>query len=403
MGNQEAVNTINQALESGDYSQAIKVAATAIWDDTLNNELIATASSVLQQSGKALELTDPNQPDFTWSQVAMTSLAHSLEHDFNSATKWLLELSTNYSQPYLVWAKKWIEHPSFFLDFVNMDKEMSQKISNFINGLDHTITEDHADYQNADALACILGKTYDTVTPKPRGVILYYGQILRKLNRWETALAVAADTKAISEEMSYLMESWVWRDKNEPEQYIAALEKARQVNPENYSIALDIANYHLQVGNIVEAKSNLLSVPMFADEYYYAQPRQHYCNYLLTGNQNAVNELITLAKSGNDVAKDLLTKVDGLDPSVLEAIENAQEEASTADEDPNDPIIFPGQPIECLSQYVALMKKMQSGDMEGALAEFGLDMGAYGAVAAAWAAKMTQDTSLAVKYGQMMM
>ncbi len=67
-----------------------------------------------------------------------------------------------------------------------------------------------------------------------------------------------------------------------------------------------------------------------------------------------------------------------------------------------DPVVFPGQPLARLSDYVGMMRRMQSGDMMGALATYGLDMMSYGAVATAWGAKLAADPILTEKFNRMM-
>ena len=71
------------------------------------------------------------------------------------------------------------------------------------------------------------------------------------------------------------------------------------------------------------------------------------------------------------------------------------------DSDP-DPVVFPGQPVEKLSDYVAILKGMQGGDMMGALAKYGLDMMSYTNVAQAWGAKLAADPSLTERFTRMM-
>ena len=66
-----------------------------------------------------------------------------------------------------------------------------------------------------------------------------------------------------------------------------------------------------------------------------------------------------------------------------------------------DPTVFPGQPVAKLSDYVRLMKGMQTGDMMGALGQFGLDMMTYSSVAAAWGQQLAADPSLNAKFNQM--
>jgi hypothetical protein len=71
------------------------------------------------------------------------------------------------------------------------------------------------------------------------------------------------------------------------------------------------------------------------------------------------------------------------------------------DSDP-DPVVFPGQAVAKLSDYVAILKGMQRGDMMGALGAYGLDMMSYGQVATAWGAKLAADPLLNEKFSRMM-
>lgn len=79
----------------------------------------------------------------------------------------------------------------------------------------------------------------------------------------------------------------------------------------------------------------------------------------------------------------------------------AQRQLNGGDADP-DPEVFPGQPVARLSDYVAILRGMQRGDMQGALGRYGLDMMSYGTVAQAWGAKMSADPVLTEKFNRMM-
>ena len=80
----------------------------------------------------------------------------------------------------------------------------------------------------------------------------------------------------------------------------------------------------------------------------------------------------------------------------------AQSAQRTAGSSDPDPTVFPGQRVAKLSDYVKILKGMQSGNMMGALGAYGLDMMAYGTVAQAWAAKMAADPELTEKFSRMM-
>jgi tetratricopeptide (TPR) repeat protein len=67
-----------------------------------------------------------------------------------------------------------------------------------------------------------------------------------------------------------------------------------------------------------------------------------------------------------------------------------------------DPVVFPGQRVARLSDYVRIMKGMQSGNPMGVLAQMGLDMQAYGQVATQWGQAMQRDPSLVHKFHAMM-
>lgn len=67
-----------------------------------------------------------------------------------------------------------------------------------------------------------------------------------------------------------------------------------------------------------------------------------------------------------------------------------------------DPLVFPGQKLAKLSDYVGLMKQMQKGDFNGALKKYGLDMGSYMQASQAWGIKLASDPTLNQKFGKMM-
>jgi tetratricopeptide (TPR) repeat protein len=79
----------------------------------------------------------------------------------------------------------------------------------------------------------------------------------------------------------------------------------------------------------------------------------------------------------------------------------AQQLAQGGGGDP-DPTVFPGQRVAKLSDYVGLMKAMQTGNMMGALGKYGLDMMGYAAVATAWGGKLAADATLNAKFAAMM-
>ncbi|HVV84501.1 MAG TPA: tetratricopeptide repeat protein [Kofleriaceae bacterium] len=86
---------------------------------------------------------------------------------------------------------------------------------------------------------------------------------------------------------------------------------------------------------------------------------------------------------------------------VAKAQQAAQQLAAGGGGDP-DPTVFPGQRVAKLSDYVGLMKGMQTGNMMGALGKYGLDMMGYASVATAWGQKLAADATLNAKFAAMM-
>jgi tetratricopeptide (TPR) repeat protein len=82
--------------------------------------------------------------------------------------------------------------------------------------------------------------------------------------------------------------------------------------------------------------------------------------------------------------------------------QQAQAQVAAGDGGDPDPVVFPGQRVAKLSDYVGILKGMQGGNMMGALANYGLDMMSYGSVAQAWGAKMAADPMLTEKFNKMM-
>lgn len=101
------------------------------------------------------------------------------------------------------------------------------------------------------------------------------------------------------------------------------------------------------------------------------------------------------------VAEQIRSNTFDVEGATVGAQAAAQKMAAGDAGDP-DPVVFPGQKIAKLSDYVKLMKGMQTGDMMGALAKCGLDMGSYMTVAQAWGIKMAADPTLTAKFSKMM-
>lgn len=86
----------------------------------------------------------------------------------------------------------------------------------------------------------------------------------------------------------------------------------------------------------------------------------------------------------------------------LRKAQAAQQQMAAGDGGDPDPVVFPGQPVARLSDYVGMMKKMQGGDFNGALAAYGLNMATYSQVAQAWGTKLGTDPTLNAKMAAMM-
>lgn len=113
-----------------------------------------------------------------------------------------------------------------------------------------------------------------------------------------------------------------------------------------------------------------------------------------------------LELEGMGVSKDEMAALDQIHDGEMDMhlrMAQAQEARNTLTdgEDP-DPVVFPGQQVARLSDYVAILRDMQRGDMNGALARYGLDMSAYTKVATAWGAKMAADPGLTEKFHRML-
>jgi|GEM_PF-1213973 len=119
-----------------------------------------------------------------------------------------------------------------------------------------------------------------------------------------------------------------------------------------------------------------------------------------------LQELQTFAKMGvNAEEKAALDEIkDGnMDMHLRMAqAQQAQHALAQGDAGDPDPVVFPGQKVAKLSDYVGILKGMQRGDMMGALGRYGLDMMSYGQVATAWGAKMAADPLLTEKFSRMM-
>ncbi|MCE9575568.1 MAG: tetratricopeptide repeat protein [Deltaproteobacteria bacterium] len=86
----------------------------------------------------------------------------------------------------------------------------------------------------------------------------------------------------------------------------------------------------------------------------------------------------------------------------MQKAQAAQQQVAAGGGGDPDPVVFPGQRVAKLSDYVTMMKRMQTGDMMGAIGAYGLDMMSYGQVAMAWGQKLAADPTLNAKFAAMM-
>jgi hypothetical protein len=110
---------------------------------------------------------------------------------------------------------------------------------------------------------------------------------------------------------------------------------------------------------------------------------------------------ITYGSHEDRVAEEIRQGAFDTQAAMINAQAAAQNMAAGSAGDP-DPVVFPGQPVARLSQYVGMMKRMQTGDMMGAMGQYGLNMATFGQVAQAWGVKLASDPILNAKFAQMM-
>ncbi|MEZ4235144.1 MAG: hypothetical protein R3F59_03075 [Myxococcota bacterium] len=67
-------------------------------------------------------------------------------------------------------------------------------------------------------------------------------------------------------------------------------------------------------------------------------------------------------------------------------------------QDDSDVVLFPEGPIPSLAGFAALMRALQGGDVDRALADAGLDLAGLGEVGAAWGAALADDSALAARF-----
>ncbi len=70
--------------------------------------------------------------------------------------------------------------------------------------------------------------------------------------------------------------------------------------------------------------------------------------------------------------------------------------------DPDDVVVFPGQRVGRLSDYVRLQKGIKAGNLNGTLQALGIDMGSYAQVSMAWGQRIAADADLAIRFQRRM-
>ena len=172
-----------------------------------------------------------------------------------------------------------------------------------------------------------------------------------------------------------------------------------------------IANEFLGDHSSIQALAAAYNIPMVSGRHAYS-----------AGWNDAINRDSRLGLAFEQTKSRVRLAMQGIDPDSEEArlshnlmagkgldqeeemrkAQAAQQQLASGGGGDPDPTVFPGQAVAKLSDYVGLMKRMQGGDFNGALAAYGLDMGTYMQVMQAWGTKLGVDPSLNAKFGQMM-
>lgn len=191
----------------------------------------------------------------------------------------------------------------------------------------------------------------------------------------------------------YAMRAWCYMHIKKFSEAIPDLEKAIEMEPDFYH-----ADYYLKLGRCYEqgtedkekalkSYTNSINLNSEAPGPYYYRGLMYYDAEEYTLALPDIEKVIALSpkidKGIYDI-RDYIRTTLGMEPA-----------------NDDDPEIFPGQSISKLSDYVGFMKKLQQGDMNGALADYNLDMMQYATVAQQWAGKIANDHELAAKFGQL--
>ena len=183
------------------------------------------------------------------------------------------------------------------------------------------------------------------------------------------------------------------------ENAIPDFDKAIEMEPEPHR-----ANYHFQralcfwqgAQNEAAALADLDKANGYAAEFWMPYDLRGRIHLAAGRYADAMLQFqLVLDRNPNEQTK---ARLEEARAGAMKAAQSAQATVASGGGGDADPVVFPGQPGAKLSDYVKLMKKMQTGDMQGALSMFGLDMMAYGGVAAQWAGKLGADPTLNAKF-----
>jgi hypothetical protein len=127
----------------------------------------------------------------------------------------------------------------------------------------------------------------------------------------------------------------------------------------------------------------------------------------VVGDKSTMLKYLNIAKENDpDFVKNNKTNEDYKkywnDPDFI-ALFDESKKSQTADLSGDDPVVFPGKIIAKLSDYVAVIKGIQKGDMLGTLKKNGIELTSWGTIATEWMTKLASDGKLNEKFTMMLM
>lgn len=290
------------AFDGGQLKHAAFHIGCALSTDPQRAEWLALLEEIVTATDAPLSLAPLEDANY-FPTVAVRAWILARQGDVAEALGLLLQVATvKPESSYLAWGVEWLRAPDVIrsLRLAPVAEAMLEQtlgpLSQLVQLLPSPLDEEDPRRASAAAAASILETLRETRPDDPQ-LLFFLGAYLRRLGRFDEALALAAVSfEAAPGWQTAIAVASVHRDAGDVARALVAYEQALRFDPDDISCHLDLGDMLLEHGRPDEAAARYQQALAREPAHPWAAPSLHYARFRATGDVAERDRLLALAQ-----------------------------------------------------------------------------------------------------------